>query len=538
MKKSDINIKNIALQAHMGVASEYPENSMSAYRAATEQGYDVIELDLGYTADKKIVALHDDTINRTALCADGTAIDKEIRINNVTYDEVLEYDLGIGVSNKFRGEKIPLFDEVLTLAKSEGIRLKIDNKIQNFSDEMLDALFELLTPYRSCVSITSNNPGFIKNCLKRLPNVSIDYDGEVSAEALERLAALVPRERLTVWLPYECPRTSWVKVPFASEKSAAEVKKYAKLGIWIIDNYKDFYDAAEHFKPDIIETDGVIKPFKNCGIIYDMHTHSENSHDSECPVTDMAKSAKERGLKGFAVTDHCDIEYCETIDLDKVLSGSTADAAAANETSGIEVIKGVEMGEAFWFPDVAARVLDRYKPDVVIGSVHAVKFDGYEMPYSTIDFGKLGRETTEKYFDKYFDDMLVMLKECDFDILAHLTCPLRYINGKYGLNIDAKKYAEKTDKILKEIIKRKIALEINTSCVYKDSGYCEFMPEREIVKRYRELGGYLITVGSDAHISQNSANSFDMAYEMIKEIGFENIYYYKNRRAIQCAVEY
>ena len=74
--------------------------------------------------------------------------------------------------------------------------------------------------------------------------------------------------------------------------------------------------------------------------------------------------------------------------------------------------------------------------------------------------------------------------------------------------------------------------------MYKDSGYCEFMPEREIVKRYRELGGYLITVGSDAHISQNSANSFDMAYEMIKEIGFENIYYYKNRRAIQCAVEY
>ena len=134
--------------------------------------------------------------------------------------------------------------------------------------------------------------------------------------------------------------------------------------------------------------------------------------------------------------------------------------------------------------------------------------------------------------------MYVMLKECDFDILAHLTCPLRYINGKYGLNIDAKNYRAKIEKVLKEVIKRKLALEINTSCVYKDSVYCEFMPEKWILEMYRDMGGYLITLGSDAHISQNSANSFDAAYEIIKEIGFENIYYYKNRRAIQCAVKY
>ena len=62
----------------------------------------------------------------------------------------------------------------------------------------------------------------------------------------------------------------------------------------------------------------------------------------------------------------------------------------------------------------------------------------------------------------------------------------------------------------------------------------------DVYKRqmYRDMGGYLITLGSDAHISQNSANSLDAAYEIIKEIGFENIYYYKNRRAIQCAVKY
>lgn len=536
MIKSNKKTKNIAIQAHKGVASEYPENSMSAYKAAAEQGYDVIELDLSYTADKRIVALHDDTINRTVRNADGSIIDNQIRINDITYKEAARYDIGIAVSNKFHGERIPIFDEVLALSKQLGVRLKIDNKIQSFSDEMLDILFKALKPHQKYVSITSNNIEFVKDCLKRLPDISIDYDGAVSTGVLKKLGKIVPYERLTVWLPYKCRCTSWVSLPFADEESAAEIKGFAKLGIWLIDNYNDFYDAVQRFCPDIVETDGTIKPFKNQGMRYDMHTHSESSHDSECPVTEMAKIAKKRGLNGFAVTDHCDIEHCQTIDINKVIDHSVAAAAAAAKDCGIEILKGVEMGEAFWFPESAKEILDRYDFDVVIGSVHAVKFDGYEMPYSIIDFAEAGTEMTRKYLDKYFDDMLTMLRECDFDVLAHLTCPLRYINGKYGLGIDAAQYSEKIEKILKEIIARKISLEINTSCVYKGSTYCEFMPERWIVEKYRAMGGYLITMGSDAHISQNSANSFDLLYNMIREIGFENIYYYKNRRAIACAV--
>ena len=61
------------------------------------------------------------------------------------------------------------------------------------------------------------------------------------------------------------------------------------------------------------------------------------------------------------------------------------------------------------------------------------------------------------------------------------------------------------------------------------------MPERRIIEMYKDMGGYLITTGSDAHIEENSANGFDMLYNMLKEIGFENTYYYKNRCAIQCA---
>lgn len=275
----------------------------------------------------------------------------------------------------------------------------------------------------------------------------------------------------------------------------------------------------------------------NNKIRFDMHTHSKNSHDSVCEVSAMADMAKKRGLSGFAVTDHCDIEYFDTMDIRGMTDASFKDAMRLNEQSDLIVLRGIEIGEATWHKDVADEILSSYNFDVVIGSVHAVKFAGYEKPYSQIDFSEMGIETTEKYLSQYFDDVLEMLGEIDFDILAHLTCPFRYVNDKYGMGIDCRKYEDKIKRILQEVISRRIALEINTSCVYDGSGYCEFMPEEWIIQMYKDMGGYLITTGSDAHIAENSANSFDTLYDLLKDIGFEYTYYYRDRTPIKCAID-
>lgn len=264
---------------------------------------------------------------------------------------------------------------------------------------------------------------------------------------------------------------------------------------------------------------------------FDMHTHSQNSHDSMCPVEEMARAAQKNGLSGFAVTDHCDIEDCEKLDLDAVCKGSFDEATRAREKSNLIILRGIEIGEAFWHTDVANRILSSFDFDVVIGSVHAVRFTNYEMPYSQIDFGKMGKKMTELYLCQYFKDMLTMVDERDFDILAHLTCPLRYINGKYGIGIDCKMYKAQITGILKKIIDKGIALEVNSSCVYEGSGYCEFLPEEWIIELYKSMGGYLITTGSDAHISKNSALSFDKLYDMLKKIGFGKAYYFQKRKA-------
>ena len=101
--------------------------------------------------------------------------------------------------------------------------------------------------------------------------------------------------------------------------------------------------------------------------------------------------------------------------------------------------------------------------------------------------------------------------------------------------MDLKNFADKTDIILKEIINRGIALEINTSCL--DTNYNALMPDIPIIKRYKELGGYLLTLGSDAHTAERIAHGFDYALSELSRLGFKNIYYYKNRKPIPQEIE-
>ncbi len=519
------------LQAHRGVSTDYPENTMSAFMGAVYQGYKIIELDPNVTLDNKIVVLHDSTLNRTARNNDGTKIEHSIDISNITYQEALQYDVGIAFSNKFKGERIPLLSDVLKLAEEFDILLKIDNKFQSFSDIQKRALYDDIKNSNARVGLTVNDIEIAKQVLREVPNCEIHYDGVVTEQILSDLSVFVPDGRLVVWLPYKTEATSWVKIAFADNDLCAMVKKYARLGTWLLNDYNDF-ETATAWGADIVETNGELKPIVREGVIADVHIHSEFSHDSVCPIIDSANRAKEKGIDIIAITDHCDIEHADSIDLQGVFTN--VKKSIDNNEYPITVLKGIEMGEGIWDMDVTTRLLENNPVDQVIGSVHAARYQNYEMPYSTIDFSKLDIAEIEKYLDVYFDDMIEMICTTDMDILAHITCPLRYINGKYDREIDCRKYESKIEVILKEIIKRGIALEINTSNC--GSNYDEFMPEEWIIKKYKELGGYLITCGSDAHISDNVGHSFDRLMELLHKYDFKYVCYYKNRFIHQCTL--
>ena len=94
----------IKLQAHRGVSTEAPENTLAAIELAAHQAYAIAEVDVSVTKDGKFVLLHDDTINRTARQQGGAAIEQSLPIAQLTYEQALTYDFGSWFSKKFKGE--------------------------------------------------------------------------------------------------------------------------------------------------------------------------------------------------------------------------------------------------------------------------------------------------------------------------------------------------------------------------------------------------------------------------------------------------
>ena len=131
----------IKLQAHRGVSSEYPENTFSAFRAAVAQGNDVIEFDPKFTKDGEIVVLHDFSLNRTGRLPGGGQLSKEIKINEISLAEDRSFDYGLWFDNSFKGEKLPLFSELLSFAEQYKITLKIDNVWERFPEDVREKLF-------------------------------------------------------------------------------------------------------------------------------------------------------------------------------------------------------------------------------------------------------------------------------------------------------------------------------------------------------------------------------------------------------------
>jgi histidinol-phosphatase (PHP family) len=118
--------------------------------------------------------------------------------------------------------------------------------------------------------------------------------------------------------------------------------------------------------------------------------------------------------------------------------------------------------------------------------------------------------------------------------MSHLTVPFRYIIGKAHKSIDISRYMPMIKKILRFMIDRGIALEVNSSGI--GSGYSVLLPSEEFIKLYRDMGGYLITLASDAHTADKAANAFPETIALLKRLGFPHIYRFENRIPIQCTI--
>ena len=133
--------------------------------------------------------------------------------------------------------------------------------------------------------------------------------------------------------------------------------------------------------------------------------------------------------------------------------------------------------------------------------------------------------------NKYFEELTELAEWTHCDALAHITCPMRGIIGIYNIDFDYSKVQDSLDKLLLTMIKNNKALEVNTSGLRQSIGLT--MPDEAIIKRYRELGGEYVTIGSDAHSAYDVGEGIKTAMNMLKDCGFNKVTFYVSRQAMQ-----
>lgn len=246
-------------QAHRGVATEFPENTMPAFRAAKAQGYDYIECDARSTADNVWCIMHDGFVARTCRTPDGKQVNPNVEVEFATWEELQAFDAGLWMGEQFRGTRIPRLKEVLVFAKEADMVIKLDNMFDYFSRERCAILFQEVAESGAKVAFTCYKTETIQMVTEVFPNAEIHYDGPVSEEEILAVKACLKNNPLTVWIPIDRADLAWVNKPKANAELCAMIKKHARLGIWIL-NTQEQLEQAKRFGADIIETDGTLKP--------------------------------------------------------------------------------------------------------------------------------------------------------------------------------------------------------------------------------------------------------------------------------------
>lgn len=262
-------------------------------------------------------------------------------------------------------------------------------------------------------------------------------------------------------------------------------------------------------------------------IPFDFHTHSRFSFDGESGAEEMLREALALGMTHYALTDHIEVNqfYDEEFHMEKSAAEAAKLLPALKERykNRLVFLHGVELGQPHRDPVLARRILAAAPYDFVIGSCHMLR--GYEDFY----FLDYSESPPEKLLPLYFEEVLEMAETADFDVLGHLTYPLRYICGDCGIAADMKKYESVIDEIFRALIRNGKGIEINTSGLRQKIG--KTLPDLPYVKRYRALGGEILTIGSDAHSTADLGKNIADGIEIAKRAGFEKVAVFRGRTA-------
>ena len=269
----------------------------------------------------------------------------------------------------------------------------------------------------------------------------------------------------------------------------------------------------------------------------DMHMHTWFSTDSEACPCDMADEAVRKGLKTICFTDHFDkddLEWGEEGIFDVDAYFVEMQKLQEEYAGKLNIRIGIELGFRTYLKDYYEELTKKYPFDFVIGSVHNVPYkkdaEG-NILYTDPAAEKLFTDRTDKEaYRLMMETTLENVRTSDcFQTLGHLDYVVRYGKSREK-EYSYTDYADIIDEILKLLIEKEKGLEVNSAGLKYGLPFAH--PHPDVLKRYRELGGEIITIGADAHTPDKIGYAFDKAADVLRECGFSYYAVFKNRRPV------
>ncbi len=267
-------------------------------------------------------------------------------------------------------------------------------------------------------------------------------------------------------------------------------------------------------------------------ILTDSHMHSRFSADSDASMHEMIEKSIDKGLKHITFTEHMDYDFPKEYNLLFEFDLDSYFKEIANYKNfyknDIDIHYGIEIGLMPHLGKQYNKLLNSYEFDFVIASSHLVyNKDPY---YPDFWEGISEEDGYTKYFESLYENICIYE---NFDVYGHLDYIVRYGPNK-NKNYSYEKYQSLIEPILKKIIELGKGIEVN-SAGYK-YGLDTTNPSLDVLKKYKEFGGKIITIGSDAHCPEHIAYDFEKTANLIKCAGFNEYAFFTNRTPIMLSL--
>ena len=261
----------------------------------------------------------------------------------------------------------------------------------------------------------------------------------------------------------------------------------------------------------------------------DYHTHSRISPDAGRSMTEMAEAAIAAGLDEICFTDHMEpVEWGVTTPRESFpWEDLSAEFAAAQAAVGdrIRLRLGIELGDTPWALENTERLLSQAPPlDFVIGSIHMLseRYGGIDLYF----FDPKDEVEARIGMADYLGQVRKLAEWGHFSVLGHLTLPVRYLNENRGFHLTFDGFEAEIEEILRILIQKGIGIELNTN-----RGHTP-LPDEKWLRMYRELGGEIITLGTDAHNRRYVGCAIRERQQLLRACGFTRFCTFEKRQPI------